>query len=181
METGIYEQTRAVITELREKAGLKQGNIVVVGCSTSEVLGSRIGTNSNPDTAKEIFRALQDFSKEYGIYLAIQCCEHLNRAIIVERAAVPNAEAVNVLPQPKAGGSLATAAYAGFADPVVVEEIRADAGIDIGFTLIGMHLKKVAVPVRLEHNQIGEARIVAARTRPKFIGGERAIYSENLK
>ena len=181
METGIYQQTKAVMMELWEKAGLKQGNIVVVGCSTSEVLGSKIGTNSNPDTAKEIFRALQDFSKEYGIYLAIQCCEHLNRAIIVERAAVPNAEVVNVLPQPKAGGSLATAAYAGFADPVAVEEIRADAGIDIGFTLIGMHLKKVAVPVRLEHNQIGEARIVAARTRPKFIGGERAIYSDDLK
>ena len=176
----IYQQTKSVITELGEKANLKPGNILVIGCSTSEVLGSKIGTNSNPDTAKEIFEALHDFAKETGIYLAIQCCEHLNRAIITERAAVPGAEIVNVVPQPKAGGSLATAAYAGFSDPVAVETIQADAGIDIGFTLIGMHLKKVAVPVRLEHNRIGEATIIAARTRPKFIGGIRAIYDENM-
>ena len=176
----IYQQTKSVITELGEKANLKPGNILVIGCSTSEVLGSKIGTNSNPDTAKEIFEALHDFAKETGIYLAIQCCEHLNRAIITERAAVSGAEIVNVVPQPKAGGSLATAAYAGFSDPVAVETIQADAGIDIGFTLIGMHLKKVAVPVRLEHNRIGEAMIIAARTRPKFIGGIRAIYDENM-
>lgn len=177
----IYQQTQAVTEELIEKAALKAGQILVVGCSTSEVLGSKIGTNSNPDTAKDIFQALHDTAKKYGIYLAIQCCEHLNRAIITERSAVPFGEIVNVVPQPKAGGSLATQAYAGFADPVAVEEIKADAGIDIGFTLIGMHLKKVAVPVRLEHNRIGEAMIVAARTRPKFIGGERAIYSDDLK
>lgn len=176
----IYLQTKAVIEELGEKANLKAGSIVVVGCSTSEVLGAKIGTNSNPDTAKQIFEALHDYAKKHGIYLAIQCCEHLNRAIIIERAAVPNAEIVNVVPQPKAGGSLATAAYAGFADPVAVETIRADAGMDIGFTLIGMHLKQVAVPVRLEHHRIGEAMIVAARTRPKFIGGIRAIYNEEL-
>ena len=176
----IYLQTKAVIEELGEKANLKAGSIVVVGCSTSEVLGAKIGTNSNPDTAKQIFEALHDYAKKYGIYLAIQCCEHLNRAIIIERAAVPNAEIVNVVPQPKAGGSLATAAYAGFEDPVAVETIRADAGMDIGFTLIGMHLKQVAVPVRLEHHRIGEAMIVAARTRPKFIGGIRAIYNEEL-
>ena len=174
----IYEQTRAVIKELGNKANLKSGSIIVVGCSTSEVLGAKIGTNSNPDTAKEIFDALHDYVKVNGFYLAVQCCEHLNRAIIVERAAVPNAEPVNVVPQPKAGGSLATQAYAGFSDPVAVEEIKADAGIDIGLTLIGMHLKKVAVPVRLENNRIGEAMIVAARTRPKFIGGVRAVYDE---
>ena len=177
----IYQQTQAVTEELIEKAALKAGQILVVGCSTSEVLGSKIGTNSNPDTAKEIFRALYDTAKKHGIYLAIQCCEHLNRTIITERSAVPFGEIVNVVPQPKAGGSLATQAYAGLEDPVAVEEIKADAGIDIGFTLIGMHLKKVAVPVRLEHNRIGEAMIVAARTRPKFIGGERAIYSDALK
>ena len=180
MENSIYMQTTAVIKELCEKAGLKRGDIVVVGCSTSEVLGAKIGTNSNPDTAKEIFDALYNFLKERGIYLAIQCCEHLNRAIIIEHAAVPNAEIVNVVPQPKAGGSLATQAYRGFEEPVAVEEIKADAGIDIGFTLIGMHLKKVAVPVRLENNRIGEAMIVAARTRPKFIGGARAIYDEKF-
>ena len=127
-----------------------------------------------------LFDALYDYAKEKGIYLAIQCCEHLNRAIVVEKEAVPFAEAVNVVPQPKAGGSLATAAYNGFINPVVVEEIKADAGIDIGSTLIGMHLKKVAVPVRLEHNTIGEATVVAARTRPKFIGGVRAVYDEGL-
>ena len=176
----IYQQTKAVIEELGAKANLKPGNIIVVGCSTSEVLGSKIGTNSNPDTAKEIFDALHDYVKANGLYLAIQCCEHLNRAIIVERAAVPMAEPVNVVPQPKAGGSLATQAYAGFADPIAVEEIKADAGIDIGLTLIGMHLKKVAVPVRLENNRVGEALIVAARTRPKFIGGVRAIYDDQL-
>ena len=176
----IYQQTSATIRELVEKAKVKPGNIVVVGCSTSEVLGSKIGTNSNPDTAKEIFAALQDCAKECGFYLAIQCCEHLNRAIITQRAAVPNGEFVNVVPQPKAGGSLATAAYAAFDDPVAVETIQADAGMDIGFTLIGMHLKKVAVPVRLENNRIGEALIIAARTRPKFIGGIRAIYDEEL-
>lgn len=176
----IYQQTKAVMEELGEKAHLKPGNIVVVGCSTSEVLGSKIGTNSNPDAAKEIFNALHDYAKANGIYLAVQCCEHLNRAIIVERKAVPCAEIVNVVPQPKAGGSLATQAYAGFDDPVAVEEIKADAGIDIGLTLIGMHLKKVAVPVRLEHNRIGEALIVAARTRPKFIGGARAVYDDSL-
>lgn len=178
MPESIYQQTKAVIEELGEKANLRPGSIVVVGCSTSEVLGSKIGTNSNPDTAKEIFQALQEYASARGVYLAIQCCEHLNRAIITERAAVPNGEIVNVVPQPKAGGSLATQAYAGFADPVAVEEIKADAGIDIGLTLIGMHLKKVAVPVRLENNRIGEALIVAARTRPKFIGGCRAIYDE---
>lgn len=176
----IYEQTKAAVYELCEKAKLKTGNIVVVGCSTSEVLGSRIGTNSNPKTAEEIFKALNDFSKEKGIFIAVQCCEHLNRAIIIERAAASGADIVNVVPQPKAGGSLATQAYMGFDDPVALEEIKADAGLDIGFTLIGMHLKSVAVPLRLENNMIGEARVIAARTRPKFIGGIRAVYDEEL-
>ena len=180
MKEKIYEQTRAVIKELCEKANLQKGNIFVIGCSTSEVIGSSIGTNSSPEIAQELFEALYDYAKEKGIYLAFQCCEHLNRAIVVEKEAVPNAETVNVVPQPKAGGSLATAAYQGFTNPIVVEEIKADAGIDIGSTLIGMHLKKVAVPVRLENKAIGEATVVAARTRPKFIGGVRAVYDENL-
>ena len=180
MNPSVYEQTKAAIDELCEKAKLRRGSLVVVGCSTSEVVGAKIGTNSNPDVAAEIFRALHEAVKERGIYLAIQCCEHLNRAIITEREAVPFAEAVNVVPQPKAGGSLATKAYAGFDDPIAVEEIRADAGLDIGFTLIGMHLKKVAVPLRLEHNKIGEATVLAARTRPKFIGGARAVYDEEM-
>ena len=180
MNSSIYEQTIATISELCEKARLKAGNIVVVGCSTSEVIGSKIGTNSSPEVAAEIFEALHDYTQSQGLYLAIQCCEHLNRAIITERSAVPFAELVNVVPQPKAGGSLATKAFAGFADPVAVEEIKADAGLDIGLTLIGMHLKKVAVPVRLKNNRIGDAIIVAARTRPKFVGGARAVYNQDL-
>lgn len=180
MNRTIYEQTKDVISELCERANLKAGNIVVVGCSTSEVVGSKIGTDSSPEVAKEIFSALFDYTKSRGIYLAIQCCEHLNRAIIAEREAVSFAETVNVVPQPKAGGSLATQAYAGFDDPVALEEIKADAGLDIGFTLIGMHLKKVAVPMRLENHTIGQATVLAARTRPKFIGGVRAVYDEKL-
>lgn len=176
----IYLQTKAALDELVEKAKVKPGQIVVVGCSTSEVLGAKIGTNSNPDTATQIFRALQDCAKRNGFYLAIQCCEHLNRAIITEREAIQGADIVNVVPQPKAGGSLATAAYGAFDNPVAVEQIAADAGMDIGLTLIGMHLKKVAVPVRLENNRIGDALVVAARTRPKFIGGIRAVYDEEL-
>ena len=180
MSQSIYEQTKAAIAELCEKAKLREGNIVVVGCSTSEVVGAKIGTNSNPDVAGEIFQALHDYTQSKGLFLAVQCCEHLNRAIITERTAVPFAEPVNVVPQPKAGGSLATKAYAGFDDPVAVEEMKADAGLDIGFTLIGMHLKKVAVPLRLENNTIGAAMVLAARTRPKFIGGARAVYDQEM-
>lgn len=178
MKKTIYEQTKEIITELCEKAELKSGNIVVIGCSTSEVSGYDIGTNSNVDAATQIFKALYEYTKGKGIYLAVQCCEHLNRAIATEREAVPYAEPVNVIPKPKAGGSLATEAYNNFSNPVVLEEIKADAGLDIGFTLIGMHLKKVAIPMRLENNVIGETMVVAARTRPKLIGGARAIHDE---
>lgn len=173
-------EAKSVMGELIDKAKLSRGDIVVIGCSTSEILGSKIGTNSSPDTAKVVFESMYEIANRYGLYLAVQCCEHLNRAIVIEREAAPNLERVNVIPQPKAGGSFATQAYAHFANPVVVEEIKADAGIDIGSTLIGMHLKKVAVPVRLDNNVIGEARIVAARTRPKFIGGVRAVYDQDL-
>ena len=165
----VYEQTAAAAAEICERAHLQPGSILVVGCSTSEVVGSKIGTNSSVETAGS-----------RGVFLAVQCCEHLNRAIITERAAVPGAEIVNVVPQPKAGGSLATQVYAALKEPVALEEIKADAGLDIGFTLIGMHLKKVAVPVRLENHTIGAAMVVAARTRPKFIGGARAMYDETM-
>lgn len=176
----LFHQATAVMKELGEKARLNAGDIVVVGCSTSEIIGSRIGTNSSPDVAGVVFDAIYEYAKKQGWRLAFQCCEHLNRAVVVERDAVPYAEIVNVVPQPKAGGSMATQAYQHFENPVVVEEIKADAGMDIGFTLIGMHLKKVAVPVRLDHNKIGEATVLAARTRPKFIGGIRASYNEEL-
>lgn len=181
----MYEEITAAAVktteEIIEVAGLKKGQILVVGCSTSEICGDKIGTNSNLDVAKAAFKGIYDVATSKGIYVATQCCEHLNRAIIVEREAVPFAEIVNVVPQPKAGGSLSTTAYSVFNDPVAIEEIKADAGIDIGGTLIGMHLKKVAVPVRLVNNKIGEASVSAARTRAKFIGGERAHYDDNLK
>ena len=167
--------------ELVEAARLHRGQIVVIGCSTSEVVGHQVGSWSTPEAAQAIFRGLQSVFAPRGVYLAAQCCEHLNRALIVEHEAVPNAEIVNVLPQPKAGSSFATAAYESFRHPVALEEIRADAGLDIGGTLIGMHLKKVAVPVRLAQDHIGDAILLAARVRPKFIGGDRAVYDETLK
>lgn len=179
MSDTIAVEGRNAIEELYETARLNRGDIVVIGCSTSEVLGSKVGTNSDPDTAKVLFQSIYDFLDRKGIYLAAQCCEHLNRAIVVEAEAVKGVEIVNVVPQPKAGGSFATAAYHSLKDPVVVEEIKADAGLDIGATLIGMHLKKVAVPVRLKTTHIGAAIVIAARTRPKFIGGVRAIYDQS--
>ncbi len=177
----VEQQTARAARELADAAKLHRGQIVVVGCSTSEVVGHKVGSWSTPEVAEAIFRGLNGVFTPMGIYLAAQCCEHLNRALIVEHEAVPNAEIVNVLPQPKAGSSFATAAYRAFRQPVALEEIRADAGLDIGGTLIGMHLKKVAVPVRLEQDHIGQAIVLAARTRPKFIGGERATYDESLK
>ena len=176
----IFTQAQAAAAELCEKANLKAGAIVVVGCSSSEVVGHTIGTESDPSTAQAILEGVLSVFAPKGIFLAAQCCEHLNRALIVERKALPFAEVVNVVPRPKAGGSFATAAYAAFDEPVALEHIRADAGLDIGGTLIGMHLKEVAVPLRLENNQIGAASVAAARTRPKFIGGIRAIYDETL-
>ena len=176
----IKNQIKNVISELIEVSKIKKGDLLVIGCSTSEVIGSKIGSNSSPETAKELFEGIYETTQEKGIYVAIQCCEHLNRCIITEKDAVPISEYVNVVPQPKAGGSLATVAYNTFKNPVAVEKIKADAGLDIGGTLIGMHLKEVAVPVRLSVSKVGEANIIAARTRPKFIGGIRAIYNENL-
>ena len=176
----ITKQCYKAVSELIEVARLNKGSILIVGCSTSEVCGSRIGTNSNEGVAALLYEGLSAAAKEKGVYLAVQCCEHLNRAVVVERAAVPYAEYVNVVPQKKAGGSLATKAYHSFSDPVVIETIKADAGIDIGGTLIGMHLKQVAVPVRLSIGKIGQANIICARTRPKFIGGERAVYDKDL-
>lgn len=176
----IKQEAYSAAKEIIEIGKLKKGQILVIGCSTSEVIGDTIGTNSSPDTANEIFKGIYEAANEYGVFVAAQCCEHLNRAIIIEAAAVPNGEYVNVVPQPKAGGSFATVSYKTFKNPVALEEIKADAGLDIGSTLIGMHLKKVAVPVRLKNNKIGNATLTAARVRPKFIGGERAHYNEDL-
>ena len=177
----IRQQAAQAAAELVEVAHLRRGQIVVIGCSSSEVVGRKVGSWSTPEVGQAIFEGLSSVLDPLGIYLAAQCCEHLNRALIVEHAAVPNADIVKVVPQPKAGGSFATAAYHAFHHPVALEEIRADAGLDIGGTLIGMHLKQVAVPVRLTRNHIGQAIVLAARTRPKFIGGERAAYDMTLK
>ena len=175
----IKKQCYEATCELISTAKLHKGDILVVGCSTSEVLGSKIGTNSNENTAEEIFDGIYLATSEKGVYLAVQCCEHLNRAIVVEKDALKFYEEVNVIPQKKAGGSLATTAYHKFNSPIVVEHIKADAGMDIGDTFIGMHLKQVAVPVRLSIKEIGSAHLTCARVRPKFIGGIRAIYDEN--
>lgn len=174
----IFNQAKAAAQELLEKSGISKGAVAVIGCSTSEVIGEKIGTSGTVDVAQQIFDGLNSVFAENGIYLAAQCCEHLNRAIIIEKekADALGLEAVCVVPHPRAGGSFATAAWHTMKNPVAVEEIKADAGIDIGCTLIGMHLKRVAVPLRLENNVIGEAKLSAAKTRAKYIGGERAKY-----
>ncbi len=178
----IKDQANKAINELIEKAKLKPGQLIVVGCSSSEIIGSNIGQGSSLDAAKAVFEGIYPVLKEKGNFLAAQCCEHLNRALIVEReyAEKHGLEIVNVVPQIKAGGSFATTAYSEFNDAVAVEFIKADAGMDIGQTLIGMHLKHVAVPVRLSINKIGQANVSFARTRAKCIGGIRAIYDDNL-
>ena len=162
--------------ELLIKANLKEGALVVVGCSTSEVGGGIIGKSGSLDVAEAIFEGLNDAFSPKGIYIAAQCCEHLNRAIVIESKAAVGLEAVSAVPKMHAGGSFATTAYLKMKNPVLVEEIKADAGLDIGATLIGMHLKRVAVPLRLEVKKIGEAHLFAAYTRPKYIGGARAEY-----
>ena len=169
------------VTELLAAANLKPGDLLVIGCSSSEMVGERIGTHSSMDAAGALARAVLPVLKEAGVHLAVQCCEHLNRALIMESAVAEQYgyEPVNVVPQPKAGGSFATAVWQAMEAPTAVEHIRANAGLDIGGTLIGMHLREVAVPVRLSVKTVGEAPILCARTRPKFIGGCRAVYDES--
>ena len=173
-------QSYALCQELIDKAKLKKGQILLVGCSSSEVIGERIGSCSSMDVAACLFQGIYKACQETGVFLATQCCEHLNRAVVLERAAVPYPEIVNVIPKAKAGGSFSTTAYESFQDPIVVEKIQADAGLDIGDTLIGMHLKAVAVPLRLSQKELFHAHVTAARVRPKFIGGIRASYDEAL-
>ena len=178
----IKQQVNTAVTELLEVARLQPGDLLVVGCSSSEVTGQRIGTASSVDTAAAIVDALMPVLQQRGVALAAQCCEHLNRALIVEAevARQHGWPVVNVMPQPKAGGSFATTVWQRMAHPVAVEQVVAQAGLDIGGTLIGMHLQPVAVPVRLSLDRIGEALLLCARTRPKFIGGCRAVYNEEL-
>ncbi len=178
----IREQTRLVMEEILSLTDPKPGSLFVVGCSSSTVFGQSYGTASSPEAAQVLFDVIYPMLRERGVYLAAQCCEHLNRAIILpeEAAMRQGQEVVNVVPQPKAGGSFATIAYQTIPHAAAVEHIRADAGMDIGGVLIGMHLKEVAVPLHLTHTMIGQAHITAARTRPKYIGGERAHYDERL-
>ncbi len=185
MDTELYneikKQAHDACEELLDTAHLSEGSILVVGCSSSEIKGERIGKGSDIDAAKAVYEGIMPILKARGIFLAAQCCEHLNRAIIIEkRALLPGTEIVNAVPQLHAGGSFAVTCYENFDEPVALEHIKADAGLDIGDTLIGMHLKDVAVPVRLKIKAIGEAHLVAARTRPKYIGGERAVYDMEL-
>lgn len=170
-----------VLSEFKDQVKWSDRHVLVIGCSTSEIIGEKIGTAGSEEVAAFVFRRLKAFSAETGVQLAFQCCEHLNRALVVERA---NAEArqleeVTVIPVRTAGGAMATYAYANLQDPVVVEFVKADAGIDIGSTLIGMHLKHVAVPLRVTQKTVGQAFVTLAKTRPKLIGGNRAVYEKN--
>lgn len=174
----IKQQAANAVRELLAAAELKKGSILVIGCSSSEIVGEQIGHGSSVEAAEAVYEAVAPILREQGIYLAAQCCEHLNRAIIMEAACAEayGYEPVCVVPQPKAGGSFATTVWKNAQAPVAVERVRAHAGMDIGGTLIGMHLREVAVPVRLTEKRIGEALLLCARTRPKFIGGARAHY-----
>jgi uncharacterized protein (TIGR01440 family) len=175
----IIDDTTLAVNELLGQAGLEAGTILVVGCSSSEILGSRIGSASSEDVGKAVFDTVYGITEPLGIYVAAQCCEHLNRALVVEESCMEKYgyEPVSVVPWLHGGGSFGSAAYRTFPHPVVVEHIRAHAGLDIGDTLIGMHLKDVAVPLRIAQKTIGEAHVVCAFTRPRLIGGERARYT----
>ena len=175
------EEAAKAAEQIVEASHIGEGDILIVGCSSSEILGAHIGKGSSLEAAQAVYEGIQSVLRPRKIYLAAQCCEHLNRCVIVEKAALlPGTEICNVVPQLHAGGSFAMTVYQNAVKPVAVEEIKADAGLDIGDTLIGMHLKRVAVPVRIEQKSIGEAHVVAARTRPKFIGGSRAVYDDKL-
>lgn len=177
----IKKEAHDVCAELLEKSHVQAGDIFLIGCSTSEIMGASIGKGSSMDAAKAVYEGVYPLLQERGLYLAAQCCEHLNRSVIMERAALlPGQEIVNVVPQLHAGGAFAMTVYQNAKDPVAVETVKAAAGIDIGDTLIGMHLKAVAVPVRIKKKSIGEAHVVCARTRPKFVGGDRAVYDKVL-
>jgi uncharacterized protein (TIGR01440 family) len=180
MLSDIIEAARKAAVELCDKAMLIPGQTVIIGCSTSEIKGYHVGSNSSIEIGEAVLNAMQSVFSGRGVYLAAQCCEHLNRAVVVERIASSGYEIVNAVPAPDAGGAFAAAAYSRFEDPVTICSIRADAGIDIGNTLIGMHLKKVAVPLRLDTVLIGKAPVVAARTRPPLIGGVRAGYDDRM-
>ena len=174
------KELETILFEFQSQATLKPGHLVVVGCSTSEVIGEKIGTAGTTEVAEMIFRQLSVFAEDTGVALAFQCCEHLNRALVIESAEAikRGLEEVSVVPVRTAGGAMATYAFEKFTHGVVVEFLKADAGIDIGQTFIGMHLKHVAVPIRVMQKTIGHAHVTLAKTRPKLIGGVRAVYEK---
>ncbi|USK72587.1 TIGR01440 family protein [Peribacillus asahii] len=176
------EQLRTILTEFQDAAQLNDKHLFVIGCSTSEVIGKRIGTDGTLAVAEMVYSELQAFQLQTGVGLAFQCCEHLNRALVLpcEIAEQRGYEEVSVVPVRKAGGSMATYAYQQLNNPVVVEHITAEAGIDIGDTFIGMHVKHVAVPIRTSIKEVGHAHVTLAKTRPKLIGGERAVYTNDV-
>ena len=167
-----------ILDEFQKQANLQKGQIFVIGCSTSEIVGERIGTAGTDEVAAMVYETLSQFSKQPGVHRAFQCCEHLNRALVVQRelADTRGFEQVTVVPVRQAGGAMASYAYRNMPNAVMVEHIKADGGIDIGYTFIGMHIKHVAVPVRVKRKNVGQAHITLATTRPKLIGGARAIY-----
>ena len=184
---GIRRDAEQVIREICEQAKIKEGSLFIVGCSSSEMIGNRMGTSADGETdavVDAVYRTISSILAEKKVFLAVQCCEHLNRAVVLEREAMEKfgLEEVNVIPQPHAGGAFAVKHYASLKDPVVVESVnrKADAGMDIGGVLIGMHIHPVVVPLRLDHKKIGDAIVIAARHRPKYVGGERAVYNPDL-
>lgn len=178
VELSIAEQTLLVLKELAEAGGIGPGKILVVGVSTSEVAGARIGTGGALEVAEQLLSGVNRAAEQFGFSPVFQCCEHLNRAIVMERKLLEQLglTEVSAVPIPGAGGSMGAAAYRAMTDPVLAETVQAHAGIDIGETLIGMHLRRIAVPFRPSLRYIGQARVNAAYTRPPLIGGERAVY-----
>lgn len=180
--TTVQKDMESIIDEWKQSGILHEGDLFIIGCSTSEIAGKKIGTSGSMDIAASLFESFQKLKKETGIRLAFQCCEHLNRAVLIERETKTayHFEEVTAVPVIHAGGAMATEAYKQMEDPVLVETVnhQADAGMDIGETMIGMHLKHVAIPQRFNYRFIGEARVQAARTRPKKIGGERTNYED---
>ncbi len=176
--SAIKEQTLAILADLQAQFPLQPHHLLVVGTSTSEVIGARIGTSGSDQVAEAIFSALVEAQQSSSFHLAFQCCEHLNRALVVTRETVAyfRLMEVSAIPVPHAGGAMAAYAHRHLSEAILVESIAADAGIDIGSTLIGMHMKPVAVPIRPNSPYIGEAFVTIAKTRPKLIGGARAVY-----
>ncbi|KAB7707649.1 TIGR01440 family protein [Bacillus aerolatus] len=174
------QQLSCTLDEFQQQARLQKGQTVVIGCSTSEIAGEKIGTAGTLDIAEMVYRQLKTFANDHGLHLAFQCCEHLNRALVVDRdlAQKMQLEEVSVVPVRQAGGSMAAYAFNQNDNSAVVEFIKADAGIDIGDTFIGMHLKHVAVPLRTSVKEVGHAHVTMAVTRPKLIGGARAVYEK---